>query len=238
MVQVNLPSMQNRPINLRFRFRKVGALVYISHLDLVRTFGKIVIRSGLPLWFTEGFNPKPKMVFSPPLSIGVESETEFLDLRLTERIDPAEALFAMGRNVTDDLAMIEAYYPESKLCDMRYLSYDIRVHTVGACQALATACEQTLLADNVPYLKRGKKGAADTLVNIRPGIADLSVAYEEGDIHIRALLDADPSSFLSPDRLITVLKQTQGILSDPDITREGLTVRRMQAFFADKTPFR
>ncbi len=238
MVQVNLPSMQNRPINLRFRFRKTGRLMYISHLDLVRTFGKIVIRSGLPLWFTEGFNPKPKMVFSPPLSIGVESETEFLDLRLTKRVDPADALLAMGRNVTDELAMQEAYYPQSKLSDMRYLSYDIRIHTVGACPAMAAACEQTLLSDNVPYLKKGKKGAADTIVNIRPGIAELSVVYEEGDIHMRALLDADPSSFLSPDRLITVLKETQGILSHPDITREGLSVRRMQAYFADKTPFR
>ena len=238
MVQVNRQPASNQPINLRFRFQKLGRLMYISHLDLVRTFSKIVIRSGLPLWFTEGFIPKPKMVFAPPLSIGVEIKTEFLDLRLTERVDPAVALAAMGRNVTDELAMLEAYYPTHKLSDIRYLSYDIRIHTTGASQALAEACESSLLADHVPYLKKGKKGAPDTTIDLRPGIAQLSVCYEDGDLHMTAMLDADPCSFLNPDRLITVLKQTQGILSDPDLTREHVRILRKQALLADRTVFR
>ena len=60
MVQVNTP------INLRVKFKKVGALQYVSHLDLVRTMHKIIVRAKLPLWYTEGFNPKPKMVFAAP----------------------------------------------------------------------------------------------------------------------------------------------------------------------------
>ncbi len=233
MVQVT----PNQPINLRFRFQKKGRLMYISHLDLVRTFGKIVIRSGLPLWFTEGFNPKPKMVFSPPLSIGVESETEFLDLRLTERVDPNDALHAMGRNVTEELAMLQAYYPVHRLTDIRYLSYDIHIRTRDASPALAEACEHVLLAEHVPYLKRGKKGAPDTMIDLRPGIAELSVICEDDVLHMTALLDADPCSFLNPDRLITVLKQTQGILSDGDLRRESVSILRKQAFLADHTVF-
>lgn len=230
------PTPSNVPINMRFRFRKRGRLMYISHLDLVRTFGKIVVRSRLPLWFTEGFNPKPKMVFSPPLSLGVESETEFLDLRLTEHIDPALALAAMNRSVTDELRMLEAYEPEEKLGAIRYLSYDVRIRTAGADDVLAAACERTLLSDDIPYLKRGKAG--ERLVNLRTGIEELSVTYEDGELRMRALLDADPASFLNPQRLVDVLKDKHGILSSPDILSEDVHILRLQAYRADKTLFR
>ena len=84
MVQVN----QTKQF-LRFKFIKRGSLQYISHLDLVRTMHKVIVRAKLPLWYTEGFNPKPKMIFAAPLSIGTESECEFMDLRMNEYIDPA-----------------------------------------------------------------------------------------------------------------------------------------------------
>ena len=61
MVQVN-----NEKLFIRLKFKKTGRLQYISHLDLVRTMHKVIIRAGLPLWYTEGFNPKPKMIFAAP----------------------------------------------------------------------------------------------------------------------------------------------------------------------------
>jgi radical SAM-linked protein len=81
MVQVN-----NEKLFVRVKFKKVGNLQYISHLDLVRTMHKVIVRARLPLWYTEGFNPKPKMIFAAPLSIGTESVCEFVDIRLTERM--------------------------------------------------------------------------------------------------------------------------------------------------------
>ncbi len=72
MVQVN-----NEKLFIRLKFKKTGNLQYISHLDLVRTMHKVIVRADLPLWYTEGFNPKPKMIFAAPLSIGTESLSEF-----------------------------------------------------------------------------------------------------------------------------------------------------------------
>ena len=95
MVQVK----SNTPIVLRVKFFKKGDLQYVSHLDLVRTMNKIVVRSHLPLYYTEGFNPKPKMVFAAPLSIGTESYTEFLDLRLRDIVDPKLAMDALNSNM-------------------------------------------------------------------------------------------------------------------------------------------
>ena len=102
MVQVN------DSYTIRFKFKKLGSLQYISHLDLVRTMHKIVVRSTLPLKYTEGFNPKPKMVFAAPLSIGTESLCEFLDLKLSERVDESLALALMNKNMTDERQVIEA----------------------------------------------------------------------------------------------------------------------------------
>ena len=95
MVQVN-----NTPITLRVKFCKVGNLQYISHLDLVRTMMKIIVRANLPLWYTEGFNPKPKLTFATPLSIGTESVCEFMDIRLTEKIEPQKAIDALNANIS------------------------------------------------------------------------------------------------------------------------------------------
>ena len=231
MVQVN-----TQPVTIRFRFRKVGSLMYISHLDLVRTFSKIVIRSGLPLWFTEGFNPKPKMVFSAPLSVGVESETEYLDLRLTERVDPADALARMNRNVTDELRMAEAYYPDCKLSDLAWLSYRIDIYTDGVTDDLAAACERTLTAPEVPVVKKNKDG--EKTVDIRPRIREVSVKNENGHLHIEGVFSADQSSFLNPDLILQALKDAHGILSSGNLLSEYVTVLRTHAYRADMTDFR
>ena len=97
MVQVNPTKLF-----LRFKFRKGGSLQYVSHLDLVRTMHKVIVRAKLPLWYTEGFNPKPKMIFAAPLSIGTESLCEFMDIRMNEQIDPAEAMAAGAMGVLND----------------------------------------------------------------------------------------------------------------------------------------
>ena len=152
MVQVN-----NTPINLRVKFKKTGRLQYISHLDLVRTMNKIIVRAGLPLWYTEGFNPKPKMVFAAPLSIGTESMTEFMDLRLTERMSEEEALLRLNRNMTDEMQAIEAYYPESKLTDLKWFSYTMRIKTSGDPVELSEKCEKALLSESVTVEKKTKR---------------------------------------------------------------------------------
>ena len=117
MVQVN----NNTPIVLRVKFYKKGSLQYISHLDLVRTMMKVIVRAGLPLWYTEGFNPKPKVVFAAPLSTGVESMCEFMDIRLTERISESVAMSLINKNMTEEMQATEVYYPETKLTALRWL---------------------------------------------------------------------------------------------------------------------
>ena len=75
---------------VRIKFSKVGDLMYISHLDLARTMQRIILRSELDIWYSEGFNPQPKMVFAQPLPTGVESVCELLDIKLNSYMDCEE----------------------------------------------------------------------------------------------------------------------------------------------------
>ena len=68
-VKFTLPMLEV-PRTVRIKFQKVGNLQYISHLDLQRSFNRVLVRAGLPLWYTKGFNPHIKMVFGMPLPVG------------------------------------------------------------------------------------------------------------------------------------------------------------------------
>ncbi len=232
MVQVN----NNTPINLRFKFKKVGRLQYISHLDLVRTMSKIIVRAKLPLWYTEGFNPKPKMVFAAPLSVGTESVTEFVDIRLSERMDPAEALARINKNMTEDMQALACYEPVRKLTELKWLSYSISVKTANADAALAAACEAALLSPSVTVEKKTKSGDMKT-VDIRPLIKSASAVFDGELIRISCLLSADQSSFLNPEYVIDVLKSCCGILRGENLLSEYYTIMRERAYLDDMSEF-
>ena len=75
---------------VRLRFSKTDRCKYISHLDINRCMARALSRAKIPLWYTEGFNPHPYMSFSLPLSLGVESFCESVDLRIVGDITNQE----------------------------------------------------------------------------------------------------------------------------------------------------
>jgi radical SAM-linked protein len=86
-------------MRLRLAYRKTGLAVYRGHLDLVRLLPRMLRRAGMPLWYTEGFHPRPDMVFGPALALGVASLREFLDLRLDADLVAPKGSFSLDRMV-------------------------------------------------------------------------------------------------------------------------------------------
>lgn len=233
MVQLT-PS--NPYLTMRIKFKKVGNLQYISHLDLVRTMHKIIVRAKLPLWYTPGFNPKPKMIFAAPLSIGTESLCEFLDIRLIDDISPEEVKERLNANMTDEMQVIDAYYATTPLTDLKWLGYEIRIGTLDASEEMAQKCEEILLADKVEVEKRKKSGELAT-TDIRSLIHSAGVRYENGEIVVSTILSADQSCFLNPEYIVKALKSYVGILSQEDLTKEYYSIMRLFAFRSDMTDF-
>ena len=232
MVQVN-----NLPyVTLRIRFKKVGRLQYISHLDLVRTMSKILVRAKLPMWYTEGFNPKPKMIFAAPLSIGAESMCEFLDVRLVKKLPPKDVIEILNKNMTEEMQVLEAYYPTDKFTELKWLKYVMKVKSNMDSVLLAEKCNEIFAKDEITVLKKTKSG--EQTVDIKPLIHS-ATARAEGELAVLDLtLSADQSKFLNPEYVADVLRDNLGILTDETIATEYYTILRVSAHKDDMTEFR
>lgn len=227
---------QHITISVRVHFRKVGPLAYISHLDLVRTMMKIVVRSGLPLWYTEGFNPKPKLVFAAPLSTGVESEVEYMDLRLAEIIPECEVVENLNRVMPPDMQVIEAYYPVEALSNLGAIRYKIVVSSPDANEELCTRIDEALSRPAYEVEKKTKKGEMKP-VDIKPQVYAVEKYLEDGKLVMLVNLCADPSAFLNPEYFITYLRQQAGLLTRKNLMEESYTVCRIEAFDKENLPF-
>ena len=235
MVSMILSEEASPSYAVRLRFYKKGSLSYIAHLDLVRTLTKSIARAGIPVRYSEGFNPHPRLSFATAMSIGLESDCEFLDIRLVKTVDTCALLAAFNRSLTSELQATEAYLPETKFTDIAYSSYTIRIVTGAATEALAAQCEKALKEGPVVVFKRSKSGDKDT--DISGGIRDVSVRCEEGALLLDATLKADNAGFLNPEYLVTFLKEKLGIPGD-DLLHEHYSILRTGLYTADMTPFR
>lgn len=236
MVQiVTDPRILNPAPSMRVKFRKTGALQYISHLDLVRTLTKVLIRAGIPIWYSEGFNPHPRISFATPMSIGLESLYELMDVKIDRAVDTGAAKEALNRNLTAECRVEDVYMPSTKFTEIRFSSYIIEMITAGASPKMAAMLEKSLLTPPVTVLKRSKSGEKET--DISPMIHSLAASCAEGVIRLEALLRVDSESFLNPEYLITYLKQNCGILAGHPL-EERYSILRTGVYDAEGHLFR
>ncbi len=106
-----IPLRPSRPVSHRivFSFSKVGAAAFIPHLGLIEIFSKAFVRSGLPVQYTEGFNPLPRLNFASPLSVGIVAEAEIAVIEMDEPVTEAEFVARMNRALPVGIAIGNAF---------------------------------------------------------------------------------------------------------------------------------
>lgn len=236
--------MLSEPKYIRFKFRKVGNLQFISHLDLQKAMAKVLVRAKAPLWYSKGFNPHPKLIFALPLSVGAQSECEYLDVRVERAIPPLELMKHINAELTEELRFLDAYYAQTKLEDIYWAEYDFEIVTEGADENLAREIEKILTAQQVIILKKAKDKYKNIFFkeqDIAPYIRDVSVGFEDGAVKINVKLSASINQthpHINPETIVTMLKDKLGILSG-DVTREQYDIIRTRIYFEDgATDFR
>ena len=225
------------PKTMRVKFRKVGSLQYISHLDLHRTFNRVLVRAGIPLWYTQGFNPHAKMVFALPLSVGTESECEYLDVRVDRDISPEEMKERLNAQLTDELYVLDVYEAKTKPTAVQWASYSYELLPNGNGEALF---EQIRAIFRAPVVMKKKTKSGEKEIDIMPLIRSLTVSYdpEKGSIQMEAMLSAAGESYLNPEYLVTAIKERTGFLS-ADLSKESYRILRTGMYLEDgKTAFR
>ncbi len=224
-----LPMLES-PRTVRVRFRKIGNLQYISHLDLQRTFSRVLVRAGLPLWYTKGFNPHIKMVFGMPLPVGCESESEFLDIRIEREMSCEEIMTRLNAELTPELAVTTVYPAERKFTDMAYAVYEYTLTLPNADAALAAEIARTVREEPLLFTKRTKAG--EKTVDVRDYIRALDVHAADGQICLCVTLCAGEGKTVTPEALITALKGKMGLLSG-DPLEERYRILRRRVLLAD-----
>ena len=225
------------PKSVRLKFCKFGKLQYISHLDLQTAFNRIINRACLPVWYTKGFNPHIKLVFSTPLSVGTQSVCEYLDIRIDREISFEEIKDRLNAEMTDEFYIVEAYEPVDDFFDIAWASYDISIHTSGASEQMASAAQKLLTTSPLILTKKSKSGEKE--VDIIPFINAVEVKFnaEKQDIEIKTTVRASSTEYLNPELIVTALKRELGILSTDPIA-EHYDIMRTAIFKEDMSEFR
>ena len=223
--------MLSQPQKIRVMFSKTGSLKFISHLDLNRTVKSAFLRSRLPIWYTMGFNPHPKTVFSLPLSVGTASLSEFMDFRVTEEITGEQICKRLNEVFPEGLRALEAYVPTTKFHDIGWADYEVRMEIANPSDMVDSV--KQALAGEIIIDKTTKIGTRT--IDIAPLTRVDDVFEENGELVLRLHLSATTDNYVNPKYTIDFLSTKLGIPGEKD----DYTVCRTAVYLADgETIFR
>jgi len=163
-------------MKLRLRYSRHGKIRFISHRDTARLMERAFRVEKLPITYTEGFSPRPKLAFGLALTVAHESEAEYLDLDL---VTPVE-LDGLAERLTDALPdglTVDAVVPlESRSLSLQQaiVCCGWRIEVIGSPIEDVTNAVAALLAAPTRELERERKGKT-TVVDVRPAVISLEV---------------------------------------------------------------
>lgn len=150
---------------IRFKFFKKAEYKFLSHLDIMRLMMRALSRADIDVIYDRGFNPKPKISFSNPIPLGVESLAEYCDLELGEDVDINDFISRLNLQLPEQVKIISAkkvpHKVPSLMADIDLVLYVFKINTRG--QA----------SDGVPeQLSRGLRHTSDKIVSAPDNRAD------------------------------------------------------------------
>jgi len=193
---------------LRLTFAKKAQIKYISHLDLALAWERSLRRAQLPLAYSQGFNPRPKMQFASSLPVGTTGKAEIVDILVTQPVAPADVVARLQEVLPSgiglhhvDVVPLKSPTLQNLLCQAEY---EVSVETGLSAKELASRIE-TLLAAETVVQTRQRKGREE-VIDLRPWLHELrleKVADGEARLHMR--LTAGQSGNLRPTEVLKAL---------------------------------
>lgn len=214
-------------VSLRLSFCRREPAIWLAHLDMMRTFERSVRRAGIPVAYSGGFNPRPRLSFALPIGVGLATEDDRLDIQLAdgtavEQTRVAEWTDALNRNLPDGLAVSAGELADGSGPSLMSLvtAAEYRLQTAGLQAAIRQLeARKDLTAWTVDKNSKGRTVQAD----IRPLILAIR---PEGDDQAVLLVRAGSRQNLRPDLFLQILVLQGGLdataAADSSITRTRL----------------
>lgn len=202
-------------IMIRFKFTRASELKYISHLDVLRVFERSIKRARIPVAYSQGFNPRQKMVFGLPMSIGLTSECEYADIEFSEDITPEAFVKAINKGLPEGIRVVEGVNLTAKgniMNQIKSARYEIVFETSNKDESIEISdyVNNMLSKKEIIVMKKSKKGKKP--VDIRPWIYSLSAKEAETNSYsLWAFISAGSQDNLRADLLMEAFSQETGL---------------------------
>ncbi len=226
MTDPNQPSTNYR---LRLNFAKKSPIKYISHLNLALVWERVLRRARIPLAYSQGFNPRPKMQIASSLPLGTTGAAEILDIIVTQALDPAEALERIKATLPMGVALHSVKEIPLKSPALQHLlrqaEYRVIVETDLPAKELTGRIQALLAADKIIQTRRRKK--QEEKFDLRPWLHKLrleSIVDDEAYLYMR--LTAGQFGNLRPEAVLKAL----------DLADNWAEIERTGLIFATPTP--
>ena len=191
--------------NVRLLYTKKGRLRFVSHLDMNRFMSRIIKKSRLPIWYTEGFNPHAYITFALPLSLGFESEYEVLDIRLTDDDFNISNIPGILNGLCGEyLNFFDAFEPVSKPGLIAAARYKIAFDDGGEAEK---DLSDFLKRQSIICTKKTKKGSLKE-IDIAPKITGMKLEQKNNKTVLSLTLPAGGEENLNPELLISAFYET------------------------------
>ncbi len=196
----------------RITFTKQGALRYTGHLDLHRLWERAMRRAELPLAYSQGFHPQPKISIAAALPLGFSSRAEVLDVRLNEELSTQEITDKLKNSLPKDIQIMQVESVEERLPALQtlILSAEYEIHLTEPVEGsdLKRKIEETKQSETLPRERRGK------FYDLRPLIERLEMETDTNGKHCLFMtLTAREGATGRPEEVLNAL----GI--EPEYTR-------------------
>lgn len=220
---------QSPHYRLRLTFAKKAAIKYISHLDLVLAWERALHRAGIPLAYSQGFNPRPKIQVASGLPLGATGSAEILDIIVTRPLNPASALTQIRQALPEGLALYAVEEVPLKSPSLQHLlrqaEYRVVVETDLPTAELNRRIQALLSADRLIRTRYRKKKAEE--IDLRPWLHHLSLeSRTEGTVCLHMRLTAGQFGNLRPEELLKAL----------DLAGNWFEIERTRLIFAPPEP--
>ncbi len=205
---------------IRFTFEKRGEMRFLGHLEMMHAFERAARRSRIPLAFSRGFSPKPRLQFALSLPLGVEALSEWGDLDLLSSVPPQEAADRLNASLPRGLRVTGAWKVplDSASLNSRVTATHWRARFPAPVPGLEDRCASLLARDSIP-VTREKDGKTRTL-ELRPYLLALAPAGPDG---VEFSLAFSESGSVKPHEAIEALLGAPAP-EGTALTRAGLTL--------------
>ena len=212
-------------MKVRIKFGKYGVMKYIGHLDVMRYFQKLIRRADIPIAYSTGMSPHQIMSFAMPLSIGLESDAEYVDIEITEEIPSAEAVKRMNDQGVDGITILSfKHLPDNALNAMASIfaaDYSVSFRD-GFMPDFSCVDILGKMYDEqyINVLKKTKKN--ESMVDIKPGIFSFSGDNDKIDM----CLSCGSVLNIKPELVIKTVFEKMG----RDLDRFALSIKRREIY--------